>query len=107
MKILRVPNFDMLFLLVVTKFFKSELFSCLPTVDHVIKSCKEHINVLKKFLKNLSTNFVLIPVFAKVALELQKELSIAFYPDSYVFMFFEIAQVYLRSAASRAYKGHL
>ena len=33
----------MLFQLVVTKFFESELFSCLPKVDHVIKSCKEPI----------------------------------------------------------------
>ena len=33
----------MLFQLVVTKFFKSELFSCLPKVGHVIKSCKEPI----------------------------------------------------------------
>ena len=33
----------MLFQLVLTKFFKSELFSCLPKVDHVIKSCKEPI----------------------------------------------------------------
>ena len=37
---LRLPNFSMLFQLVLTKFFKSELFSCLPKVDHVIKSCK-------------------------------------------------------------------
>ena len=29
----------MLFKLVLTKFFKSELFSCLLKVDHVIKSC--------------------------------------------------------------------
>ena len=43
----------------------------------------------------------------KVALELQKELSIAFYPDLYIFMCFLIAQVYFRSAASRVYKGHL
>ena len=33
----------MLFQLVLTKFFKSELFSSLPKVDHVIKSCKEPI----------------------------------------------------------------
>ena len=33
----------MLFQLVLMKFFKSELFSCLPKVDHVIKSCKEPI----------------------------------------------------------------
>ena len=31
----------MLFQLLLTKVFKSELFSCLPKVDHVIKSCKE------------------------------------------------------------------
>ena len=43
LKILRLPNFNMLFQLVLTKFFKSELFSCLPKVDHVIKSCKEPI----------------------------------------------------------------
>ena len=43
----------------------------------------------------------------KVVLELQKELSIAFYPNLYIFMCFLIAQVYLRSAASRVYKGHL
>ena len=29
---------------VLTKVFKSELFSCLPKVDHVIKSCKEPIH---------------------------------------------------------------
>ena len=46
LKILRFPNFNMLFQLVLTKFFKSELFSCLPKVDHVIKSCKEPINTL-------------------------------------------------------------
>ena len=28
--------FNMLFQLVLTKFFKSELFSCLPKVDHMI-----------------------------------------------------------------------
>ena len=42
-KLLRLPNFDMLFQLVLTKFSKRELFSCLPKVDHVIKSCKEPI----------------------------------------------------------------
>ena len=43
LKSLSLPNFNMLFQLVLTKFFKSELFSCLPKVDHVIKSCKEPI----------------------------------------------------------------
>ena len=33
----------MLFQLLLTKFVKSELFSCLPKVDNVIKSCKEPI----------------------------------------------------------------
>ena len=49
-KILRLPNFNMLFQLVLTKFFKSELFSCLPKAGHVIKSCKEPI-VLSIFSK--------------------------------------------------------
>ena len=34
----------MLFQPVLTKFFKSELFSCLPKVVYVIKSCKEPID---------------------------------------------------------------
>ena len=38
LKILRLPNFNMLFQVMLTEFFKSELFSCLPKVDHVIKS---------------------------------------------------------------------
>ena len=41
---LRLPNFNMLFQLVLTKFFKSEVFSCLLKVGHVIKSGKEPIN---------------------------------------------------------------
>ena len=43
LKIPRLPIFNMLFQLLQTKFFKVELFSCLPKVDHVIKSCKEPI----------------------------------------------------------------
>ena len=38
LKILMLLNFNMFFQLVLTKFFKSELFSCLPKVDHVISS---------------------------------------------------------------------
>ena len=41
LKMLRLPNFNMLFQLVLRKFFKSELSSYLLKVDHVIKSCKE------------------------------------------------------------------
>ena len=40
---LKSPGFNMLFQLVLTNFSKSELFSCLPKVGHVIKSCKEPI----------------------------------------------------------------
>ena len=48
--------------------------------------------------------------FTKIYLrnfEISWNFSIAFYPDSYVFMCFEIAQVYLPSAASRVYGGRL
>ena len=37
LKIFRLPNFNILFQLVLTKFFKSKLSSCLLKVDHVIK----------------------------------------------------------------------
>ena len=39
--------------------------------------------------------------------QLQKELSIAFYPDLHVFVFFEIAEVYSQLAGCRVYEGHL
>ena len=39
--------------------------------------------------------------------QLQKELSIAFYPDLHVFVFFEIAEVYSCLAGCRVYEGHL
>ena len=35
LEIYMLPNFNMLFQLVLTKIFKSELFSCLSKVDHV------------------------------------------------------------------------
>ena len=41
LKILWLRNFNMLSQLVLIRFFKSELFSCLPKVDHMIESCKE------------------------------------------------------------------
>ena len=37
LKIYRLPNFNMLFQLLLTKFFKSKLSSCLLKVDHMIK----------------------------------------------------------------------
>ena len=36
LKIYGLPNFDILFQLVLTTFFKSELFLCLSKVDHLI-----------------------------------------------------------------------
>ena len=36
LKIYRFPNFNMLFQFLLTKFLKSELFSCSQKVDHVI-----------------------------------------------------------------------
>ena len=47
----------MLFQLVLTKFFKSELFSCLPKVDNVIKSCKEPI-VKSRLLQEFAIGLV-------------------------------------------------
>ena len=46
------------------------------------------IEALKMFMENVSTNFVLMADFVKVAFE--KELSIAFYSDLHVCVFFEI-----------------
>ena len=43
LKILGLPNFNMVFPLVLTKFSKHELPSFLPKVDHVIKSYKEPV----------------------------------------------------------------
>ena len=69
MKILRLLNFNMLFRLVLTKFFKSELFSCLPKVDHVIKSCKEPIITIAFFVTTLSyDNFSLLRLFPPLVL---------------------------------------
>ena len=60
MKILRLLNLYMLFHLVLTKFFKSELFSCLLKVKYyVIKSCKEPIqNANHFFVLKLSVFFL-------------------------------------------------
>ena len=44
LKIYRLPTFNILFQLVQTQFFKSELFSCLPKDDHVINWCKRPIS---------------------------------------------------------------
>ena len=48
LKIDRLPNFNMLFLFLVTKFFESELFSCLQKVDHVINSVMQKAYHLRK-----------------------------------------------------------
>ena len=64
LKILRLPNFNMLFQLVLTKFFKSELFSCLAKVGHVIKSYKEPI--IAKFA------YILLPQMKYVYFDISK-----------------------------------
>ena len=43
LKICRLPNFNMLFQLKLTKFSKSELFSCLNKIDHVTNYYKRPI----------------------------------------------------------------
>ena len=43
--IFELPNFNMLFQLILTKFYKKDLFSCLPKADHVI-------TVMQVLLKN-------------------------------------------------------
>ena len=44
------------FQLVLTKFFKSELFSCLPKIDHVIKSCRACCGLFLILIKNATWN---------------------------------------------------
>ena len=44
LKVLRLPNFNMLFQPVLTQFFKRELFPCLSKVDHVINPAKGLLN---------------------------------------------------------------
>ena len=77
----QVSNFNMLFQLVLTKYFQSELFSCLPKVDLVIKSCKEpkggetwstnRLNVLNKSRR----------ISAMFSAFIQKEMSKSILPD--------------------------
>ena len=51
--------------------------------------------------------FFLIAVFAKVAFEITKRAQHCVFPHLHVFVFFEIARVYLRLAGCRVYEGHL
>ena len=77
----QVSNFNMLFQLVLTKYFQSELFSCLPKVDLVIKSCKEpkggetwstnRLNALNKSRR----------ISAMFSAFIQKEMSKSILPD--------------------------
>ena len=62
---------------------------------------------LKNFEENLSTYFGSITVFMKEASKITVIFSAVFYPDSHVFKFFKIVQVYLHLAICRVYKGHL
>ena len=63
---LRFPNFHMLFDLALTKFFKSKLFSCLPKVDHVIKSSKEPIEQQQRVHSFRNILFVLSNLLLKL-----------------------------------------
>ena len=45
LKIYRLSNFNTLYHLVLLKLLKSELFSCVRKVDHVINSCKGPIPI--------------------------------------------------------------
>ena len=58
---LRLPNFNMLFQLVLTKLFKSELFSWLPKVGQVIKSCKDS-TILVTFVETVVMIHILPPI---------------------------------------------
>ena len=57
LKIYRLPNFNMLLQLVLTKFVTSELFSCLLKVDHVINQCKRPIYGIQLKVRNSSNHF--------------------------------------------------
>ena len=59
------------------------------------------------FKENLSTNFGLIVVFVKVALEITKRTQHCVLLIHMFSCFFEIAPVYSRLAGCRVYKGHL
>ena len=65
------------------------------------------IAALNFFKENLSTNFGLIAVFVKVALEITKRAQHCVLLIRMFSCFFEIAPVYLRLAGCRLYKGHL
>ena len=56
LKIYRLPNFNMLLRLVLTKFFTSELFSCLLKVDHVINQWKRPIYGIRLKVRNSSNH---------------------------------------------------
>ena len=51
----------MFFQLVVTKFFKSELFSCLRKIDHMIKSCKEPIETGQFLIDSVAELLIHVP----------------------------------------------
>ena len=74
----------MFFQLVLTKYFQSELFSCLPKVDQVIKSCKEPIACY--FGRTWSTNRLNVlnksrRISAMFSALIEKEMSKSILPD--------------------------
>ena len=102
LKILRFPIFNMPFQLVLTKFFKSELFSCLQKVDHVIKSCKETISRklsltitrMSKLVCFLGNRFQHLSVFVEWLVQHQGRISV-FDQDVYTRIFWELLNVWL------------
>ena len=83
---------------------------CKTIVTHVLhEGFVEHWSIVarKSFKENLSTNFGLIAVFVKVAFEITKRAQHCVLPHLHVFVFFEIAQVYLRLTGCKVYEGHL
>ena len=65
------------------------------------------IAALKVFKENVSTNFGLIAVFVKVALEITKRAQHCVWLIHMLSWLIEIAQVYLRLVGCRMHKGHV
>ena len=107
LKIFRLPNCKMLFQLERSKFFKTELFSCLPKVDHVITSCKEPSDSYFTQFNTKTKQHELIP---KVTCHVDKNVTQRMKPTSLSYLyvlyhdFHEMRQIIHESRTS--YKIH-
>ena len=79
-----LPNFKMLFQPEQSKFFKTELFSCLPKVDHVIKSCKEPSDSYFTQFNTKTKQHELIP---KVTCHVDKNVTQRMKPTSLFYLY--------------------